>query len=819
MTTPPRLHQTRSENVRPRLYLQIGRLALLAVVVALVPLAARATTGDAQRDAHADVRLISSHNAVAPGQTVRLGVHFELDPKWHIYWTNPGEAGMPTRIEWSAGPDLPVPQPVAWPSPFRFVDPYGTVGFGYEGRAVFVAEWTAPDDWAGGPVAFTAKTAYLACADICIPGNVEASLTLPAASGADEAEVDAASTALIGDALLRQAGSIDGAEYRAWRGEGGSVILEARSPVLTGWIADAHDPVVMPAKGGVLAPKAEQPFARIADDAGGEVVRLTLTPAPRATPERIAGLLQLRPDLAKSEDLLEEVGAPISVPIDVAVADVSGAWAAGPAVQGPPIVTGGASPLAPVSEGAADSEGLPAEPLPFAAVLGLSALAGVVLNIMPCVFPVLAIKVMGFVQQAGESRRKVLAHGGVFAVGVIVSFWAMGAVVIGLAQAGEAVGGQGFLLARPEFVAAMALLLVALGLNFLGVFDVGMGVMSAAGKASTKVGGGYAGSFGAGLLTTALSTPCAAPFVALNSATALAYGDSAFDTLAIFTAMGVGLALPVFLLSAFPAWLRALPKPGMWMERFRQFMAFPMFVVALWLVSVFASLTSDSGFLRLSVGLVVAAMGLWVWGAFGGASAASAGRANPRVKPFAGFAALLGLAGAMVLAISTPVEELDAVGVAFEPAEVVFVANDRIQWHPYSAEAVEAFRNAGRPVFIDFTADWCANCKAMEKAFIERAAVSDAVLELNVAMVKADWTRMEQNKPVTEALYALGFKSVPVYAMYPADPEAQPDVVQAFGSAEQVVEMMRRAAAASPDPAPAPAVVEAARPDGPEIPA
>ncbi|MEM7681238.1 MAG: thioredoxin family protein [Planctomycetota bacterium] len=775
---------------------------LLAVLCAAPALG---LAGEVEREAHTDVRLISSHDTVAPGQTVLLGVEFAMDPGWHIYWTNPGEAGMPTRVQWSvvaigegeggeAGVEVEAlaPTQLGLPTPVRFVDPYGTVGFGYEGKAVFAAEFTVPGDWSGDSIGFTARATFLSCKEICIPGDVEVRLVLPVS----RLDAPAVSTEApwIADSIARRPRWIAEAQFRAYRGEAGVLVFEARGGGLPGLVSERYPPLVIPGQGGVVVPKAAQGFTVEAGDGNhDDVLRLELQPPPRKTPDRIAGLLLLRPDLAKSDEVLPAGAGSLSVPIDVVVDDAPGAWSAGPETEpaGIETVAGAgdtddAATDAESANGAVLSAAAPGTDLPLGLAAVYAALAGMVLNIMPCVFPVLAIKVMGFVQQAGESRTKVLVHGLVFALGVLVSFWAMAAAVIGLAQAGQAVGGQGFLLAQPWFVAAMAVLMVAIGLNFLGAFDVGAGVMTAAGKASVKVEkGGLRGSFGAGLLTTALATPCAAPFVALNGAVSLAYSDSTVNTLVIFSAMGAGLALPVVLLSAFPGWLKALPRPGAWMEAFRQVMAFPMFVVALWLATIFVGLTSDAGFLRLTVGLVVAAMGLWAWGRFGGAGA-PVGR-----RRVAGGLALAGVAGGMALAMSTPVDPLEeGISSAVDPAEVVFVVNDRLQWVPYSAETVRAFREAGRPVFIDFTADWCASCKAFEKAFIETEPVRQAVLEHNVALVKADWTRMEANVAVTEALYSFGVKSVPLYVFYPADPGAEPQVTQGFASAQQVVERL-----------------------------
>jgi thiol:disulfide interchange protein len=391
-----------------------------------------------------------------------------------------------------------------------------------------------------------------------------------------------------------------------------------------------------------------------------------------------------------------------------------------------------------------------AVPLTLVLALLLAFAGGIILNLMPCVFPVVSLKILAFVQSAGDDPRRVRAHGLTFASGVLVAFWALAALLLALRAAGEEIG-WGFQLQSPGFVAAMAFLLFALGLSLAGVVEIGTSL--------TRVGGGtssgHRSSFMNGALATVVATPCTAPF--MGAALGFAMTQSAGTSMLIFTALGAGMAAPYVALSAWPALLRFLPRPGVWMVRFRHLMAFPLFATVAWLVWVFGHQTGIDGVLRLLLGLTLLALGLWIWGQWVTLSAAE------RTKWIARTAAAGFIVTGLVLA-GTSAPTANA-GLTSGPDE-------GIAWEIYSEERVAEERAAGRPVFIDFTAAWCLTCKVNERIAFSSNEVQQLVNTRNIAMLKADWTK--RDPAITRALAGFGRSGVPLYVLYEADPAAQP---------------------------------------------
>jgi thiol:disulfide interchange protein len=381
--------------------------------------------------------------------------------------------------------------------------------------------------------------------------------------------------------------------------------------------------------------------------------------------------------------------------------------------------------------------------------LALAFAGGVILNLMPCVFPVVSLKVLAFVQSAGDDPRRVRRHGLTFAAGVLVAFWALAALLLVLRAAGEEIG-WGFQLQSPGFVAAMAFLLFGLALSLAGVVEIGTSLTRVGGTGSA----GYRSSFMNGMLATVVATPCTAPF--MGAALGYAMTQSAGAAMLVFTALGAGMAAPYVALSTFPSLLRVLPRPGLWMVRFRQLTAFPLFATVAWLAWVFGHQTGIDGVLRLLLGLTLLALGLWIWGQWVTLSAAE------RTKWIARTAGAGFIAGGLALAATSAPA---ATAAPSSPAE-------GIAWESYSEARVAEHRAAGRPVFIDFTAAWCLTCKVNERIAFSSNEVQQLVKARNIAMLKADWT--SKDPAITRALAAFGRNGVPLYVLYEADPAAQP---------------------------------------------
>jgi thiol:disulfide interchange protein DsbD len=358
----------------------------------------------------------------------------------------------------------------------------------------------------------------------------------------------------------------------------------------------------------------------------------------------------------------------------------------------------------------------------LAGTLLLALIGGLILNLMPCVFPVLGIKILGFVNQAGHARSKVVAHGLVFALGVLLSFWAL-AGVLAILRAGGSQLGWGFQLQSPVFVFILAALMLVFALNMSGVFEFGLRATSVGGALQTK--SGFAGSFFTGVLATVVATPCSAPFLAPALGAALAL--STIESFAIFTAIAIGLALPYLLLSIFPGAVKILPRPGAWMETFKQFMAFPLYATVGYLVWVLAGQVGDEGLQNVLFGLVLIALGVWFYGRWH-APGASAGRTRFGTAALIVVAATgLWLGWPQTLAASTPGS----------------VTANGLTWEPWSPEAVAKLRAEGRIVYVDFTARWCATCQANKKLVFHSDEVLKEFAAKKIVTLRADWTNKD----------------------------------------------------------------------------
>jgi thiol:disulfide interchange protein len=385
-------------------------------------------------------------------------------------------------------------------------------------------------------------------------------------------------------------------------------------------------------------------------------------------------------------------------------------------------------------------------------------LGGLILNLMPCVFPVLSLKILGFVQAAHHDAASIRRHGLVFGAGVLVSFWFLAGTLIALRAAGNELG-WGFQLQSPTFVAGLALGLFVLALNLLGVFEMGGSLQTVAGRMDGHAG--YRGSFASGVLATVLATPCTAPF--MGTALGWALAQPAASSLAVFTALGAGMAAPYVVLSFAPRLLSRLPRPGAWMETFKQLMAFPLLATVVWLVWVLGQQTGNSGVASLLTALLSAGRAAWI---FGRRAATGAGRLHALGTVSTVAAAAVSVM--LVLAAAEPSSEPTAAG-ASEAATDSY----GIRWIPYDAGVLADLREQGRRVFVDFTAAWCLTCKVNERITFGDADVRERLRELDVVTMKADWT--DGDPAITRALESFGRSGVPLYVLY--DGKAQPVVL------------------------------------------
>ncbi|HEX8253450.1 MAG TPA: thioredoxin family protein [Thermoanaerobaculia bacterium] len=601
-----------------------------------------------------------------------------------------------------------------WPYPEKIsLDPLTT--YGYEGEVTLLVPFKAASDAKPGTTArVTADVYWMVCEKICIPEEVKLALDVPIGERPVAPNGPAASAFASARAKLPVAAN----DWKiAATEQAGQFVLRIEPP--QGVTLD-RNVQFFAASGPVIEYSAPQTTTV---DARVITMRLVRSPHLTGSPKRINGVL-LAPNGGPG-------GGPAAFEFDVPFSASTGAAAAAPAVA------------------ATESATVPPTLL---VALALAFAGGVILNLMPCVFPVVSLKVLAFVQSAGDDPRRVRAHGLTFAAGVLVSCWALAALLLGLRAAGEEIG-WGFQLQSPGFVAAMAFLLFGLGLSLVGVVEIGTSLTRLGGAGSNS--SGYRSSFLNGVLATIVATPCTAPF--MGAALGFAMTQSAATSMLIFTALGAGMAAPYVALSAWPALLRFLPRPGAWMVRFRHLTAFPLFATVAWLAWVFGHQTGIDGVLRLLLGLTLLALGLWIWGQWVTLSAAERTKWIARTAG-AGFI----VAGLVLAATSAPTA---SAAPSAQSAE-------GIAWEIYSEEKVAEHRAAGRPVFIDFTAAWCLTCKVNERIAFSSNEVQKLVKARNIAMLKADWT--SKDPAITRALAGFGRSGVPLYVLYEPAPAAQP---------------------------------------------
>jgi thiol:disulfide interchange protein len=393
---------------------------------------------------------------------------------------------------------------------------------------------------------------------------------------------------------------------------------------------------------------------------------------------------------------------------------------------------------------------------------------GIILNLMPCVLPVLSIKIMGFIQQAGEDKSKTRKHGLAFTFGVLVSFWILAGLLIALRAGGEYLG-WGFQLQSPAFIIVLSILLFLFGLSLFGVFELGTTLTSAGQNLKST---GYAGSFASGILATIVATPCTAPF--MGSALGFALSQPVYVSLLIFTFLGLGMALPYVLLTNIPKLQRFVPKPGAWMESLKQFMGFLLMATVLWLLWVLSLQTGSESVIILLISMVIASLGAWIFGRWGNIAK------ETKVRRTAQLISLIIIAAALLFSFKN-IE-------AKSSKDTTVTRQGKIEWHKYSREKVEEGVKKGEPVFVDFTAAWCLSCQVNEKVAFGSKKVQDAFADKNILALRGDWTNSDSE--ITKALAQFGRNSVPLYVLY--KPGKKPVILPEILTPEIVLDAIRK---------------------------
>jgi DsbC/DsbD-like thiol-disulfide interchange protein/cytochrome c biogenesis protein CcdA len=632
--------------------------------------------------ARATVTLVSDTDAVTPGQPFRIGLYIRLMPGWHTYWKNPGDAGVAPDLALTL-PAGASAGPIAWPAPRRVAEG-SLMTYAYTGDVLLPVSVTPAPDHAGTNI--KAHAQWLVCREICVPEEADFQLDLPAGTAAPSAQAPlfaALDRHLPRPSPWQAVVSTDG-------------VLWVQGPELTQ--ATVVDAWFIPDAPGAIRDSAAQPLTVWQ---GG--FTLALKPGKEFQAEGgLSGILTVRDRSGLETDV---------------------ALRAAPGIVPPPPPT-----------------------MRLQRMLGLAFLGGMILNLMPCVFPVLAMKAVALAgTQRGGARGQAVAY----TAGVLLAFAGLGAVLLAARAAGAA-AGWGFQFQSPVFVAAMTWLLFAVGLNLSGVYQIGTGLTRTGQGLATRRG--RLGSFFTGLLAVVVATPCTAPFMGVAIAAGLAAPPAV--TMLVFLVMGLGLAAPYAVLSVVPALGRVTPRPGRWMEVLRQALAFPMYGASAWLVWVISQEAGPSGVLGTAAGLVLLGFAAWVVGITQG-TADRGRRVGQAAAAAAVLAALAVLSGIATAPAVVPGAMAESGAEAFTPARLA------------------ALRAEGRPVFVNMTAAWCVTCLVNERVALGSEPVQRGFASHNVVYLKGDWTR--QDPRITEFLRENGRDGVPLYVYYP--PGGQPEVL------------------------------------------
>lgn len=729
-----------------------------------------------------EIRLIEDKKWVRPGDTVRVGLWLEQDEHWHTYWKVNGEVGQPTDITWGV-PSGWTSAPYLYPVPQRF-DLQGIVSYGYDDQVMFFTEVTVPDSATPGSHELSASATWLTCEVQCIPGEGTVKGSIEVRNG-DAPE------------LTEFAAIFDHFEAQHPAPEATGVTVTGTLEPTTGvkpdepWKATF---TITPADGITLGeheglgPDPWPTMVPIFDtdtnflessevtrtDDGALQVVLTGTAFEVENPQpmEIGGLFQVQ---AGDSWTRSEVTIPMEwdPSVTAATAIATNTLTDADELTGDPVVDEGTCAAMKAGVGNVPTESGEAGGLgTVLLMLGAAFLGGLILNVMPCVLPVLTLKVYGLIEQKTDSTKDRITEGVAYTAGIVVSFLALAAVLIALQVIWGQRGGWGFMFQYPVYTGVLATLVFGFGLSLMGVFEIPAIGGNAAGQASYKEG--VVGYFMTGVFATLLATPCTAPF--LGTAMGFAFSQPPLVIALFFAVAGLGLASPFLLVAFIPALYKVLPQPGAWMDTFKQLMGFTLILTTAWLVGVLASQVSQDALINFLWFLAVAAIGFWVYGHFGGL-AASAGRQLGALG--AGIAVIV-LGGYLYIDAPMFLGWVEAEGSHQDVADT----GHGIPWRAFNdqrmATVLARYREgqadgefAGKALFIDFTAEWCLTCKANEKTFIDVTSVEDAIRDNDVIPLKGDWTKRDENIGSWLACYQTA--GVPYYLVLPADP-SQPAI-------------------------------------------
>jgi thiol:disulfide interchange protein/DsbC/DsbD-like thiol-disulfide interchange protein len=674
--------------------------ACLAVGLSIFALAPQAESQVYEGKQLVNAELLADTTAVVPGKLFTVGLLLRMAPRWHTYWKFSGDAGLPTELNWKLPPGWKVSE-IQWPIPLKTIDPGDIQTYGYENEVLLMQEITPPPKIDNPSVKLFADASWLVCEKICIPGNATLQLEMPVSATSQPANTELFARYR---RLLPRNWPGTNVATANWSGAGSDLRLKIASETL------AHYPAVdfypLPEQGIIVG------HPKIESRSNSEVIVRIPIESPAKNLSSMPGLIIFSRQ-PNGED--------------------RAAWQ----ITTPSIVSA-------------------ARPVPVRGIftfLLFGFLGGIILNLMPCVLPVISLKIFGFIQHAGQSRQKIMRSGIAFAAGIFIWFIALALLSIGLKAAGRDITWGGFQFTNPYFVLALSVIVLVFALNLFGVFEIALPQSMARSLLSTTERKDDFGSFFQGMFATVLATPCTAPF--LGAALGFAFSQPPLIILSMFVAIAAGMSAPYLLLCAYPAWLRFLPKSGPWMVHVKQFMGFLLLATLLFLLYVLGAQRGLEGAIWVSCFLLIIGVACWMKGAFIVPSATARKKAVVLVLMF-------------VIVIGSGIY---FIGGKFQSTNLAS-ADSRLRgdWQAFTPERLQRELEQGRAVFVDFTAAWCLTCKFNEANVLENGPVREAFQRHGIVKLKADWTNGDP--AITKLLQQFGRPGVPLYILYPGKNEA-----------------------------------------------
>ena len=680
------------------------RLALRLVLCSMVCWSALAFAPHAFSQSYQGKQLVRTElladtNAIVPGKPFTVGLLLRMAPGWHTYWKFSGDAGLPTELKWKLPPGWKIGE-VQWPIPLKTIDPGDIQTYGYVDEVLLTQEVTPPQKVENSTIKLLADASWLVCEKICIPGSATLELELPVSASSQPANTELFARYR---RLLPQNWPGPNVATAEWGRVGSDLRLKIASATLANY--PAVDFFSLPDEGTVVG------HPTVGSRNKNEIVFRIPIESSGKNLSSIAGVVVFS-QKPNGED--------------------RAAWQ--------------------ITTASIASAARPVPARGFLTFLLFGFIGGMILNLMPCVLPVISLKIFGFIQQAGQSRQKILRSGIAFTLGIFVWFIALALLLIALKAAGRDVTWGGFQFTNPYFVLVLSVIVLVFALNLFGVFEISLPQRFSRGLLSTSERTDDLGSFFQGVFATVLATPCTAPF--LGTALGFAFSQSATIILAIFIAIAAGMSAPYLLLSAQPAWLRFLPRPGAWMVHVKQFMGFLLLATLLFLLYVLGAQRGLEGAIWASCFLLVISVACWMKGAFVSPTASATKRGIVLVLM------LMLMLGSGIYFI----------GDKFYSANVASAGSQlRGDWQGFTPQRLQAELEQGHTVFVDFTAAWCLTCKFNEASVLESQDVREAFQRRGIVKMKADWTNGDP--VITKLLQRFGRPGVPLYVLYPAKNE------------------------------------------------